>query len=376
MRSLQRRRLLLVALSAGGVAFTAVLLLRGVQAGIFPWPGGDAFIWDRVGDELRAGVTPYGLRSPVTDTFWYGPPWAVLFAAVSWLPVEVQSAGLLAIKIASLRVIGGSWLGAGIVCWFPLVVFDLAGGNFNLLIAAGIVLAVQGRPGTAVVAAFAQALTGRCDPPARLAHRIRRHDCLCGRHSAMAMAVAGVVRPACACLRDPLGPMIPVPLGIRAVAAVALLIAWRPWSRALAAVLLIPAFYWGSLVLLVAPISVAIQSIARDAGQTVASPTELTQHEAHGLQGPDGASAALATPVVLMAPAVVIVLAAHAESSGGGHGAGSAREHQAASSAGEGGGDGANRPGSSLRRHQAKDDATDPERSSGISPTSIAIVRR
>ena len=130
------------AIACGGVAWVLMQLLLGYQMGIFPYPG-DTLIWDRVGDQLRAGQPIYYLADPATDSFWYAPPWAVLFGALSWLPVGILGGLILATKIAALRVIGGSWIGAGIACWFPLVAYDLAGGCSSSVLAAAIVSAVH-----------------------------------------------------------------------------------------------------------------------------------------------------------------------------------------------------------------------------------------
>ena len=44
-----------------------------------------------------------------------------------------------------------------------------------------------------------------------------------------------------------------------AVAAALLLVARRPWARALAAMIVSPNLYWGQLVVLVAPVSLWLQ---------------------------------------------------------------------------------------------------------------------
>ena len=147
---------LLVALSFGGVAFTLVQLVVGSQMGIFPSPGRDEYIWDRVGDALWSGAPMYYRAPALQDSFAYAPPLAVLFGLVSWAPIVLQHALWTVLKIMSLRLIAGSWLGAGVACWFPLVAFDLGGGNFNLIIAAAIVLAIQARPQLAILTSFAK----------------------------------------------------------------------------------------------------------------------------------------------------------------------------------------------------------------------------
>ena len=60
---------------------------------------------------------------------------------------------------------------------------------------------------------------------------------------------------------NPLGPLVPVPLALRAGIALALLSLRSPWSRALAAVIATPAFYVASFVLLLAPVSILVRHL-------------------------------------------------------------------------------------------------------------------
>jgi hypothetical protein len=256
----KRRNRLTIALSFGGVAFVAIQLIVGSQAGLFPIPGGDELIWDRVGDAIWTGVPIY-YRAPVpSDSFVYAPPLAVLFATISWLPVVAQHFLFLALRIAALRVIAGSWVGAGIACWFPLVAFELGGGNFNLVIAAGIVAAIQRRPELAVIGAFA-----KLSPALALDPRDWRRIVLTGA-IAVAITVPWLhlwpewIGQLLLFAGLPLGPQIPIPFPVRFVAALAILVALRStWARALAATIAIPAFYWGSLVVLIAPVAIVIR---------------------------------------------------------------------------------------------------------------------
>ena len=250
----------LVALAAGGVAFTLIQVVVGTQTGLFPIPPGDTLIWDRVGDALRAGEPIYYRAQPLTDSFWYAPPWAVAFALISWLPTWVLHLILIVVKVAALRLIAGSWLGAGIAGWFPLVAFDLASGSFNLLMAAAIVEAVRGRPRLAVVAALAKLGPLLAVDPRQW------------RTVAVGALVAIVVTlpwlslwPAwigqlAGNIGTALGPEIPIPFPVRWVLAAGLLLVRRPWARALAATIAIPAFYWGSLVILIAPVAVFLRA--------------------------------------------------------------------------------------------------------------------
>lgn len=251
---------LVLALALGGVAFTAIQLIVGSQAGLFPIPGGDELIWDRVGDAIWSGAPIYYLAPVPTDSFWYAPPVAVLFGLTSWLPVVAQHWLFTVLKVLSLRVIGGSWVGAGIACWFPLVAFELGGGNFNLLIAAAIILAVNRRPEAAVLGALAKFGPG-------LAIDLRDW-----RRALVVLAVFVAltipwlhlwpewVAHLIANIGFPLGPQIPISFPVRAVAALAILVAFRTrWARAVAATIAIPAFYWGSLVVLIAPLAIVLR---------------------------------------------------------------------------------------------------------------------
>ncbi len=64
-----------------------------------------------------------------------------------------------------------------------------------------------------------------------------------------------------------IGPQIPVPYLVRAAIALALLALWRPWSRAAAAVVAIPAFYWASFVLFIAPTAVILRRLSAPPGR-------------------------------------------------------------------------------------------------------------
>ena len=255
---------LVIGLAFGGIAFTVIQLVVGSQGGLFPIPSRDALIWDRVGDAIWTGAPIYFLAPVATDSFWYAPPIAVAFATLSWLPIEAQALLLLVARIVALRVIAGSWVGAGIACWFPLVAFDLGGGNFNLVIAAAIVLAVDRRPQLAVWGALA-----KLGPVLAIDPRDWR------KVVPIALLAFVITIPwlhlwpeyvghLFGNIAMPLGPQIPVPLWIRLAAALALLALVRTrWARALAATIAIPAFYWGSLVVLIAPVAIAIRDHRR-----------------------------------------------------------------------------------------------------------------
>ncbi len=247
------------ALSVSGVLALVLLYVIGRQQGMFPIPAGDSLLWDRTGDALRAGQTPYFLPS-TNDPFFYAPPFAVVFAALSWMPPVVINALTTICAIVALRLIAGSWRGAGIACWFPLVVFALVDGNFNLLIAAGIVLAVRGDPRLAAVGAMLKLA------PALVIRDWKRVIPIVAAAVLITIPWLSLWPEWIAHLVHaygvPYGPQVPVPFVVRIAVALPLVIFGRPWMRAFGAALAIPALYWGSLVVFIAPIAVWLREVA------------------------------------------------------------------------------------------------------------------
>jgi hypothetical protein len=250
----RRARLILVALSMGGVAFTILLLWVGYRSGQFGGPNDYSMAFDPAGDMLRAGVNPYQ-----TTGLPYSPPLLLVFAGISWLPVPVAGALLCCAEVLALRYIVGSWIGVGIAAWCPLLAFELVLGNPNLVLGACIVAAVRGH-GWAGVAG------GLIKLSPLLAIREWRSagwalllvfvltlpwiglwaDWV---HLLLAALPAGNVG----------GPIVPVPLPLRAVVALGLLLLRRPTATALACVVAIPAFHYQTLLLLVVPLAVWIR---------------------------------------------------------------------------------------------------------------------
>ena len=110
-----------LALSIYGYLTTAVviLLITFNTAGF----AHDVPIWDRTGDMLRSGASPYGANYDRNLLFLYAPPWALIFAAVTWLPQPVQVGGLFALEILAWRVCAGSWRRVGYLGVFPVFGF-------------------------------------------------------------------------------------------------------------------------------------------------------------------------------------------------------------------------------------------------------------
>jgi hypothetical protein len=249
-------------LSAAGYVMLAGILAWGFATGPFTVPGGDVLVYDRVGDALRSGLDVYLPQPDPVTTFFYAPPWAVAFGAVSWLPTWLWGLAIVAAETAALRYVAGSWRRFGWFCLWPFVAWELPSGNVNLIIAAALVAAVRGEPRPAVLMALA-----KLSP----ALAIRPRD---WRKALAALALAGAVTlpwlwlwPAyvghlVASLGGPLpGPQVPIAFPVRLAAAGLLLMLRRPWAVALAAVIATPAFYFGSLVLLVAPAALLIDGL-------------------------------------------------------------------------------------------------------------------
>jgi hypothetical protein len=237
-----------LAFSIGGYLFAAFVFAWLAGEGRFTLASFDAGVWDRVGDGIRAGVSPYSQSG--AGGFFYAPPWALAFALVSWLPQTLVAAGIVAAEIAALRYIGGSWLRVGYLCWFPFVPMELVTVQFNLVMAAALVAAVRGHPAPAVVMGLA-----KLSP--FLAIDVRDW-----RRAAVALAVVVLVTLPFAGLwvewADQLarsygtnlapGSQFTIPFLPRLALAGALVLTRHPWARVIAAVIATPAIYNVTLV--------------------------------------------------------------------------------------------------------------------------------
>jgi hypothetical protein len=238
---------------------TAGILAWGFGTGHFSAPGGDTLVWDRVGDDLRAGLGVYARQPVLTNSFHYAPPWAAVFAAVSWLPVDLWYVGIVALEVAAVRYLAGSWIRVGWFCWWPFVAFELPSGNFNLIMAASIVVAIRGEPRPAVLMALAKLAPALAIRPRDWKSALGVLAIACAITVPWPWLWTDWVEHMIAVLSWPmLGPQVPITLPVRLAAAGALVVVRRPWATALAAVVATPAFYFGSLVLLLAPIAVIL----------------------------------------------------------------------------------------------------------------------
>jgi hypothetical protein len=250
------RELASFAFAAGGVAWFVIQAI--LLADKWTIPGGD--IQDTyigAGVAIRDGISPYYLPgNPVP--YFYAPPWAVLFAALSYLPPVGAYVVVVTAEIAALRYMAGDWRRFCYLLWFPLLPFEVLGGAINLILAASIVAAIRGNAWLATLGILA-----KLSPAFAVDVRQWRRYVL-----PVAIAVAITVpwfwlwsvwiqSLLTALNGPPLGPYVPVPFGIRLVLAVALAATRRPAAMALAAAIATPAFYFVSIVLLIAPLVVA-----------------------------------------------------------------------------------------------------------------------
>jgi hypothetical protein len=250
------RPLLRFALGAGGWAAAGLVVYWGLAMGRLPIPGGDTLIFAAAGRAFMTGGDVYALDL-ASMPFFYAPPWAALLGL---FPNSVTlHIAVVAVNLVALRYIARSWLAVGYLGWFPLVPWEAVGGQLNVLLAAGIVAAVRGHGAAAAALGLS-----KWSPFLALSPRAWR-----GVLGVLALALL-ITLPRLDLwvawaqrlwwgTGHPYGPLIPIPALVRFGTA-ALLIAWRrPWSRALGAAIATPAFYWVSLVLLIAPIAVWVE---------------------------------------------------------------------------------------------------------------------
>jgi hypothetical protein len=246
-----REQALTLAAVIGASSTLVLLYLRLARS----FPPQDVLAYLRGGSDLVAGQVVYTSGVNTDLAFLYGPPWAIAFGLVSWLPAPILALGIAVADVFALRYVAGSWRGVGIIGLCPLVAFEIAGGNINILLAAALVAGARGHMGPTALFAVAKL------SPAILVLGPRGDW---RRFAAWGLLLVVVTLPwwhlwpewfaflAAQRVPEAAGP-VAVGLVPRIPLAVACLLVRRPWSVALAAILFLPVLWWGSLVLLIAP---------------------------------------------------------------------------------------------------------------------------
>lgn len=211
----------------------------------------DLAIWDRVGDQVVQGISPYVIADlSWTGFFFYAPPWALGFASFSWLPIQLQAAIVFALSVGALRYTAGSWLRVGYLGLCPITGAELANGSFNLVVAASIAAALRGDGRLAAVTSLAKF------SPILAIRDWRR----AGKVLVVAMLIT---LPVLDWWREWAELLLytnahfsigyPIPFAWRLAAALALMaLIRRPWARGVAAAMAVSALYVYSIVLLYA----------------------------------------------------------------------------------------------------------------------------
>jgi hypothetical protein len=241
-------RLMTSAVAASGFAVIAIVFVY-YQA----WA--DLLVWDRVGDEIRAGISPY-YATPIGVGFYYAPPWALGLALLTWMPPVVIHLLITAAEIVALRYLTGSWRWSGLICWTIPMWREVQVGQVNVLLAAAIALAVRGDPRAAVVMSAAKI------SPVLAIHPRDWRPAL-----AVALGLVLVTLPWLSLWGDwvqqlltsygttiaPANVQLTFAFPLQLAVAALLLLARRPWARAAAAIVALPTIYWPlSLLVLLA----------------------------------------------------------------------------------------------------------------------------
>lgn len=233
-----------------GLGFVSLILITGGRLE----PGIDLLAYVRAGQDLLAGRPVYvGVIGDAT-AFAYAPTWAVLAAAASLLPATLLQVLVMALDVAAIRYVAGSWRAVGYIVAWPLTSFVLVAGNIDLLIAGAIVLAWRRHAGPLTLLALAKLSPALALPPDRWRQVV-----------GTAIVCLAVTLPwlhlwpewiAFLLQQPPLIRIsIPIPWFFRLPVALALLVlVRRPWAAALAAVIAIPSLYLSTTVILIAPI--------------------------------------------------------------------------------------------------------------------------
>ncbi len=265
VRSARDRRLAMIrfAISAFGYVLMGLVFLWAARVGDF---GFDiTTVYQPAGEAFRSGAAVYVYSD--FQPYLYSPPVTVLIGLATLLPGPILFLIVEAANVLALRYVAGGWLRVGYLLWLPPVWFELLNGNVNLLMAGALLLAVRaGASSVGSLRSGAVALPtllsfAKFSPV--LAVDPRRW----GGVVAWSLIALVVTLPWLHLwpewidqlqhrLGEPVGPLVPVPLWVRAPLGLLLVATQRRLGRALGAAIATPAFYWTSSVLLLAPLAV------------------------------------------------------------------------------------------------------------------------
>jgi hypothetical protein len=247
-----------IALSATGYAIFIGIALWGIQNGKLVTPiGGDIpTIFQPAGDALRAAQPVYEWKDL---PFFYAPPLVTIFAAVSWLPTPVLFACVLLADVAALRYMARSWLRVGYLLWYIVLPFEFAAGQLNIVIAAVLVAAVRGSR-TALPALLTLAKIS----PVLAVDPAKWRSFLVWTLLFIALTLPWWwlwpqwLEQLLRGWQTPVGPQIPIPFLVRLPIGLLLVATRTRLGRVTGAAIATPAFYWGSLALLLAPMAIGL----------------------------------------------------------------------------------------------------------------------
>jgi hypothetical protein len=251
----------LLAISLGGYAWAAIVASNFYTNGGLLDPSGSDVgrVFVAAGEAFRAGRPVYTFGG---EPFFYAPPVVLALALFSLLPYPVCFWMVVSANFAALRYLAGSWRGVGYTFWIvPFVPFLPWAGTLDLPMAAVIVLAI--RRGYVALPVF----FGLMKFSPLLAIDPGRW-----RRTALVIALGCLVTLPFLWLweewfaqlgraaTEPVGPLIPIPFALRLSVGLLFVATRRPVFRAAGAAIATPAFYWHSLVLLLAPLALFWQT--------------------------------------------------------------------------------------------------------------------
>jgi hypothetical protein len=253
--------LVLFAVSVGGYAWAAIVASNFYTNGGLLDPSGSDVgrVFVAAGEAFRAGRPVYTFGG---EPFFYAPPVVLAFALFSLLPYPVCFWTVVGANFAALRYLAGSWRGVGYTFWIvPFVPFLPWAGTLDLPMAAVIVLAIRrGHVALPVFFGFMKFSPLLAIDPGRW----RRTVLLVALGCLVTLPFLSLWQEWFAQLgravAEPVGPLIPIPFALRLSVGLLFVATRRPVFRAAGAAIATPAFYWHSLVLLLAPLALFWQT--------------------------------------------------------------------------------------------------------------------